>query len=267
MPEVSTDHWEAAVEAYQAQLRAYFDERGRGDTVATQRTIQINSTLVPKRGDALVGHLERLTPTTLRDRDVLEVGSGFGALGTYLATTHGPRSLVGIDQQADLIGVATRAVHGAGLDDAIRFAQGDMVDLAPVADGSIDVVLVNNAFLYLTTRDAMTAALGAFRRVLRPGGWLLMYHANRWRWTEPFTGDPIVHLLPAPAARQVCRATGWRHNHGRVKLLSPPATRRLVRRAGFADVTVEPAGTTGRRRGPGRHVSGFFAVAGRRPNG
>ncbi len=75
-----------------------------------------------------------------------------------------------------------------------------------------------------------------FRRVLAPGGHIVIFQANRWVWREPFTNDPMVHLLPEWIAPTMAKAFSWEHNVGRARYRSPPEMRRILRRAGFRKV-------------------------------
>lgn len=234
--------WLTASAAYGDAVRDYYLARGRSaDDPAVQTTIETNTERVPHRADHLVKLMEQLTgETSLRDRSVLEVGCGFGALAGYLAWSQQPALMVGLDVRKEFVQTAQDAATRLGLADRLTFTRGDMTDLSAIADASVDVVLANNALIYVTTKPGVRQALREFARVLRPGGVLVVYHANRWRLREPFTKDPIVHLLHPRIAAAVSRLTGWRHNHGRVLLLPPPALSRLARRSGFTDVRTTP---------------------------
>ncbi len=197
---------------------------------------------------------------------MLEAGSGFGALAARLALA-GPRLVVGIDTSQDYVDVGRDGARALGLQDRLAFEHVDMQELDALGDQGFDLVIANNSFLYLHTRKAGMRALREFRRVLAPGGGLLIYQANRWRLREPFTNDPIVHLLPRFIAEPVSRATGWRHNHGRVRLVSPLWLRIDLRRAGL-----RPVGTVGFGRKHARHrrvamrnFGTWFGQAARRP--
>jgi SAM-dependent methyltransferase len=224
--------WETLSAGYAEAIRAYHRERGQdADSAAVQSTVRTNTELVPKRGDNLVRLLGELTSVhDLRGRRVLELGCGFGALATYLAWRYEPARLVAVDNRADLVETA-RASTGSPPN--LTFERADMRDLDLGAD--FDVAILNNSFIYLPTAADMDRALRALHGSVATDGWALFYHANKWQWREPFTRDPLVHLLPPAIARPVARVTGWRHNHGRVRLAGPRELSRRVRRAGFVD--------------------------------
>ena len=140
-----------------------------------------------------------------------------------------------------------------------------MRDLERLGTEAFDLVVANNSFIYLATQRDVTTALAEIHSALRPGGHVLFYQANRWRWDEPFTKDPLVHLLPPALGKFVARLTGWRHNHGRVRLLSPLELRRRLSRAGFVDFRMQTFGKHRDSRPPLNHFGGFFAAAAAKP--
>jgi hypothetical protein len=71
--------------------------------------------------------------------------------------------------------------------------------------------------------------------------------------------------MPRPAAAAVCFMTGWKHNHGRVRLISPRDMQRVLTRAGFGDVVT--GALDGSELHTGRNIRGhrFYGAAGRKP--
>jgi len=111
-------------------------------------------------------------------RDVLEVacgaGQGLGVLGGHA------RRVVGADYTAALLDMARG--HYA---DRVPLARVDAQRL-PFADGSFDVVVMYEALYYLANPDAFIAEA---RRVLRPGGQLIVCTVNR-EWVD-FNPSPF----------------------------------------------------------------------------
>lgn len=252
---------------FAAALGDYYARLGRDlSDPATSTTIRVNSSLVQKRGETVAMLLrELLGIESLAGLRVLEAGSGFGALAAYLASS-GAARVVGIDTNPEYVRVGRESAERLGLGDRLEYERMDMQSMEQFPDASFDLVVANNSFLYITSRAAASAALREFRRLLVPGGALLFYQANRWRIREPFTDDPIVHLLPAPLADVVSRATGWRHNHGRVRLTSSGQMRRHLSKVGL-----KPVGTMGFGHHSERHTrvvmrnfGTFYAQAARR---
>lgn len=267
MSQADNPTWADASLAFGEAVREYHGSRCfSSEDAAVASTVRTNTELVPQRGDTLLSLLEQLTNAGgLEGKRVLEVGSGFGALAAYLAIAGTPDHLVAIDNRTDFVESAVKSTEKLGLSARLTFLQSDMRALHPVGDEPFNLVIVNNALIYLPTRKDMRVALREFARVMAPGGFLLIYHANRWTTRDPFSKDPVVHLLPRPAAEAVSRVTGWRHNHGRVRLVSPIELTWLVRRAGFDSVRYGGMGTGGLQEG--KLFRPFYALAARKPPG
>lgn len=259
--------WAEASSGVAAALGAYFAEKGRdSESEAVRSTIRTNTELVPARAENLMLLLSELGGgATITGRRILEAGCGFGALASYLAWRWEPAELVAVDTRSEYVEAARRCTGALALGDRLRFVEADMRRLEGIEDRSVEILIVNNAFIYLAQPPEMRQALATFRRVLVPGGRLLMYHANRWAWQEPFTRDPVVHLLPPRLGAAVGTLTGWKHNHGRVRLVSPPGMTLLLRRSGFADVRL--GGFEGGRvvTGAAAWLHRFYGVTARSP--
>jgi SAM-dependent methyltransferase len=256
--------WPDIAAAFVAAIRAWYQDRGQDpDAQAAAGTISINSDRVPKRVDPVLNLLEDGW-RPLEGAQVLEAGCGFGAFSAYLAWRARPRRIVPIDVDDGYLKVAREAMRAAGLRH-VHPQKADMRDLSAFPDGAFDAIVINNAFIYLPRAADMDAALHELHRVLAPGGRIVLYHANKWRLREPFSKDPIVHLLPPPLARGVSRVTGWRHNHGRVRLVSPVELSRRARRAGFVEREVLPLRAT-QPMGPKRYLLDFYAFRAQRPS-
>jgi SAM-dependent methyltransferase len=246
-------------------VRGHLRERGVAAASAA-RTVRINSTLAPERARQLLELLrQHLGIMSLEDRRVLELGCGFGALAAQLAILDRPASIVAVDNDERQLTVARACVQELGLAPPVDVRRLDMRSLEGIEVGSIELALVNNAFPYLPTAADADRALAEIARVLAPGAGVLFYHANRWRLTEPFTGAPLLHLLPPAIGKPLSAVTRLRLSHGRVRLLSAAELRRRLREVGL-----EPAGTTGFLRGPRtapvvRELGTYYAVAARKP--
>lgn len=104
-----------------------------------------------------------------RGLDVLDVASGEGYGGALLAQT--ARSVVGVDRDAASVAHAEASYGQAKL----RFLAGDARSL-PLADASFDLVVSFETLEHLLDHDAVLAEV---RRVLRPGGRLLLSTPER----------------------------------------------------------------------------------------
>lgn len=257
--------WEDAARVFGDVVREYHAKRGRApDDPSVQSTIRTNSELVPRRGDNLLAILEAWTDRgSLSGSRLLEVGSGFGALAAYLALRTGADRVVGVDVRRDFVETAADCARRLEIEDRVQYVQSDMRALHRIGESGVDVLIANNAFIYLPTAKEMDAALREFHKLLSPGGWVLLFHANRWTWREPFTKAPILHLVPSPVARAISRVTGWKHSHGRVRLIAPWELRWRLRRAGFEDIRF--GGFDQRGLTPGGHFRSYYAMVARKP--
>ena len=99
----------------------------------------------------------------------LDGGCGSGAMARLLAAHHPAAEVVGIDLNPDYVIYARDRAAREGLRN-LTFETGDLQAL-PLADASFDVVWSQNVLFFLPRPDA---AVGELRRVLRPGGTLLI---------------------------------------------------------------------------------------------
>jgi len=138
-------------------------------------------------------------------RSVLEAGCGEGYGADLLART--AERVVGLDYDAQT------AAHVARRYPAVSVARANLVAL-PVAGGSIDAVVSLQVIEHLWDQEGFLAEC---RRVLRPGGELLVSTPNRITFS-PGRDTPL--------------------NPFHTRELSPRELADLVRDAGFADVEV-----------------------------
>jgi SAM-dependent methyltransferase len=257
---------EAVAPAFARAARTYYAESGLDPaSPEAECTLATNSSLVPARVEAMRRYLEELGGvSSLRGARVLDCGAGFGAFAAYLSLDRDAPLVTAVEMRPEFAALAKRVAAQTGLGDGISYEVGDMRSLDGIADASFDVVVVNNSFIYLTSKRDMERAVAELRRVTAPGGHVCFFHANSWQAREPFTRDPVVHLLPAGAADAVTRLTGWQHNHGRVRLLSPPALRRMLRRGGFDRVAIGAVRGARVTRPPRAYLGRFYAAVARR---
>jgi SAM-dependent methyltransferase len=103
---------------------------------------------------------------------VLDLGCGPGFYVKELLEAVGPTgSVVGVDRSPDMLAVAARRVEGMS---NVELHEGAATAL-PVADESFDRVLSVQVFEYV---EDVLAALREVRRVLRPGGRLVLWDVD-----------------------------------------------------------------------------------------
>jgi SAM-dependent methyltransferase len=218
------------------RLLAHYESRGEAlEGRAGLNTLETNSGLVPRRGRPLVEILRaRAGRESLAGAAVADLGCGFGGLSVYFASLGA--NVVGIDVNGARLDVpeAVCAAHGL----SARFAQAPMQRL-PLQSASVDIAIMNNSLCYLTDRGDRNDVLSEARRVLRPGGHLLIRNPNRFALVDPFTALPLLGVLPQ-------RWQGWfaaslGRPRSEVLLLSIAAARRELKRAGMTAVEEVPS--------------------------
>jgi arsenite methyltransferase len=96
---------------------------------------------------------------------VLDIGCGPGYLAAEMADVVGPEGAVhGVDPSPHMLAIAARR------DERIELSEGDALSLR-VADSSFDAAVATQVYEYVAD---IAAALAEARRVLRPGGRLLV---------------------------------------------------------------------------------------------
>jgi 2-polyprenyl-6-hydroxyphenyl methylase/3-demethylubiquinone-9 3-methyltransferase len=127
--------------------------------------------------------------------DILDVGCGHGVLAALLLHDHPARRVVGIDPDVRKIEWAKASV---GANPRAKFRAVDIETLAAEQPESFDCVIIADV-LYLLPRPAWVPFLGAARRLLRPGGRLLLKDAENdgsWRAVKALWQERLmVHVL------------------------------------------------------------------------
>ena len=103
-------------------------------------------------------------------RRVLDVATGTADLAIKIERTLHPRETIGIDLSTEMLDRGRAKVEQKGLSPRISLRKADAADL-PFADASFDAAFV--AFGVRNFED-LDAGLGDIRRVLRPGGALVV---------------------------------------------------------------------------------------------
>lgn len=120
---------------------------------------------------------------------VVDVGCGTGKAAVVAAGIVLPGGGVfGVDASAEMIAMSRKRASEANAE--VEFRRAAMEDL-PFPDDHFDVVLSCQA-LHHVPRDAKFRALSEMRRVLRPGGRLLLLdHGEPYRWYLKFLLYPF----------------------------------------------------------------------------
>ncbi|HXS46156.1 MAG TPA: class I SAM-dependent methyltransferase [Solirubrobacterales bacterium] len=214
----------------------HYRERGELlDDEAGLRTLDTNSTLVPRRAGLLVEMVRRRSGLgSVEGLEVADLGCGFGAIALYFASLGA--HVTGIDPNGDRLQVPAAIAAELGLEASFRRG---WVEAAPLPDQSFDLVVLNNSFCYVTDRSDRREGLRHAFRIARPGSWLAMRNPSIAAPRDPFTGLPLVHQLPGPLAARLMRISARGRSRSAVRLMTAPAAHRELRRAGFSRVRTE----------------------------
>lgn len=168
---------------------------------------------------------DRLASRIERGQQVLDVGCGTGAL-TLRAARRGAK-VKGIDTDARMIEIAERRVREAGLAESVELVEKGAAELDGEQARRYDAVMSGLCFSELS-EDEIRFALKEARRILRPGGFLLIADEIRpqgpaRRLIRSLTRTPLAAL-----AYIVCQRTTRPVSNLREKLVD----------AGFSIVSV-----------------------------
>jgi ubiquinone/menaquinone biosynthesis C-methylase UbiE len=115
--------------------------------------------------------------------EILDAGTGPGYWAHFVASTEERNRVVGIDLSRSFLARARRKPASA----EVEFLRADMTDM-PFASESFDAVVCSGV---LDTLNHPEAALREFRRVLRPGGKVLLI----LRGGSPATSKPLETIF------------------------------------------------------------------------
>ncbi len=161
---------------------------GHGITIGTPRLYDLSAALLP--GGRRRSYRRLLAAADVRPASrVLDVGCGPGYFARMLAGAVGPQgAVVGIDAAPEMTAYASRKARGLA---NCRFQPGTAESLA-FPDAAFDVV-VSSLVMHHLPEQGRLRAVREMRRVLRPGGTLLLAdfqvpERGLWRVVASLTG-------------------------------------------------------------------------------
>jgi ubiquinone/menaquinone biosynthesis C-methylase UbiE len=149
---------------------------------------------------------------------LLDVGSGIGGPARYMAHRFGCR-VTGIDLTAEFCDVARHLTRLLGLESKVDFELGDALAM-PFADASFDGAYSMNVSMNIADKAALYREI---RRVLKPGGWLVLSELAKG------PGAPLDYPTP------------WAATASASFLSTPEETRNGLKAAGFEIVEFREA--------------------------
>jgi ubiquinone/menaquinone biosynthesis C-methylase UbiE len=155
-----------------------------------------------------ISDLVRLIPERKPSYEVVvDVGCGSGYSLPKLAQRFGPRELIGVDIDPEMLAAARAEAGKAGVEARLVEASSSRM---PLPDGHADLLFCHQTFHHLVEQEA---ALAEFLRVLKPGGILLFAESTRryihsWIIRALFR-HPMEVQRTAPEYLQMLRAAGF----------------------------------------------------------
>jgi demethylmenaquinone methyltransferase/2-methoxy-6-polyprenyl-1,4-benzoquinol methylase len=137
---------------------------------------------------------------------IADIASGTAAVAIALARVKAARSVVGVDQSAEMLSAGRARVTAAGLESRVELREGRAEDL-PFADEEFDALTFTYLLRYV---DDPAATMRELARVVKPGGTIAMQEfglpGGVWRplW-ELYVrvGLPLAGAVVSPAWREV----------------------------------------------------------------
>ena len=162
---------------------------------------------------------------------IVDIGCGDGAATSLAAQVNPGHRIVGLDWSAD----ALRQARSRGL--TLLRAEVESTSL-PIASGRADVVIMSELIEHLVDPDS---ALEEARRVLKPGGTLLLSTPNLAAWyNRGLLAAGIQPVFSEVSLRGVFGRPGS-VVAGHLRLFTRRALREFLTGSGFCDVTVAGA--------------------------
>lgn len=162
--------------------------------------------LAPAEAVSLIRYRDQI-----EDCRVLDLGCGAGRLMTYLRPL--AREIVGLDVSAHMIAHCRQAFPD------LKFLEGDMRDLSPLADETFDSVLAVSNLFDAVSHDERLIVLAEVRRVMVSGG-LLIFSAHNREFEHAGAGPRLeFHRNPLTQLRMIVDYLQAAANHRRIKPL------------------------------------------------
>jgi len=143
--------------------------------------------------------IEDMVPLRLDEGKVLDAGTGPGTLARDIARRFPQLQVYGIDLSEDMIRLAREHANREQVEERVHFDIGNVAHL-PYPDRSFDLVV---STISMHHWYELEQPLRDLYRVLRPGGWLLIYDLRfikaqtieKAQTLTPFAGTPLEHRL------------------------------------------------------------------------
>ncbi len=134
-----------------------------------------------------------------------DVGCGPGYLVNLLASRFSELNVIGVDASTEMVKAGRINAAKGGHSDRVEFREGDVARL-PFEDGELDIVVSTLSLHHWSdTRKAFTE----IKRVLKPGGWAMLFDLRRdaqrrYLWLMKF----VTSMVAPPGLRRIREPLG-----------------------------------------------------------
>jgi ubiquinone/menaquinone biosynthesis C-methylase UbiE len=137
----------------------------------------------------VAGKLARRKPVGI----LADIGCGPGYLANLLAARFSELRVIGVDASTEMVHAGRVNAAGRGLSGRVDFREGDVAEL-PFEDGELDIVV---STLSLHHWSDTRKAFAEINRVLKPGGWVMLFDLRRdarrrYLWLMKFVTSVIA---------------------------------------------------------------------------
>lgn len=141
---------------------------------------------------------EALLVKNLSDKDILDLGCGYGGRTAYYLKKGNPRSIVGLETSSEKVKIAQNSVKHLCKDSRLSFKVGFGESL-PFPNESFDIILSYDVFEHV---QDLNLVLKECFRVLKPGGKLFAlfppYYNPKAHHLDFITSFPFLHYIFSP---------------------------------------------------------------------
>ncbi len=163
---------------------------------------------------------------------VLDLGTGYGRVAQYLLPERSLAGYVGIDSSLEMLTLFKQRYVRSDEEQKtpVLFIQSD-IHTIPLTTASVDVILVCAVFLH-NHKDIVAKSMAEVKRVLKPGGTLLVYSSFPRKATAMGTQGVIYQAI--------LNLLGTPYKNGPVRYYCRKEVMKLL--SGFSEITVVPYG-------------------------
>jgi ubiquinone/menaquinone biosynthesis C-methylase UbiE/SOS-response transcriptional repressor LexA len=153
---------------------------------------------------------DRLATAFARSSKILDVGCGTGRDLSFLLSNG--KDAYGVDPSREMLIAAHQAIEARGFSSEGRLFVGSLLDMSQFSESEFDGVLCSAVLMHLPEEELFDAVY-ALRRVLRPGGTLLVSVPVTRSDVDPITrrdgGGRLFTELPAPKLHLLFERVGF----------------------------------------------------------